>query len=66
MNIVEYYMQQDLRSVNYGIKHGAQPARTVQLCNGSSQALKLLLTNKNDSDWRKRDGPGVLLKDMTV
>ena len=60
MNIVEYYMQQDLRSVNYGIKHGAQPARTVQLCNASSQALKLLLTNKNDSEWRKRDGPGVL------
>jgi hypothetical protein len=47
-SIVENYKIQDLRNVNVGIFHGAQPEGTLQLANAGSRQIKLILTDKGD------------------
>lgn len=54
-NIIENYGIQDLRSINMGMKHSSQPEGSLQLCNASTQQLKLMLKDKGD-DWVFLDG----------
>lgn len=60
MNIIENYAYQDLRNIELGRKHQGQPRMSLQLCNASSQPIKLLLLNKGDGEWVKKEGPGTL------